>query len=110
MSIFEQPIGTAADPVFAFQDLLDVDREFSTSGAYFGNERHDIVCIQSPYDWRDEICAPKAIEWQPATYVSSIDLPCAVSTSEPAYTLGAVMVVLVVLKAVLWLRREGFFV
>lgn len=45
MSINVQPIGAPTDPIFTPQDLADIDREFVTSGAYFGNPQGTVICL-----------------------------------------------------------------
>lgn len=47
MSINVAPIGAPTDPIFTPQDLADIDREFVTNGAYFGNPQGTVICLQN---------------------------------------------------------------
>lgn len=70
MSLFQFPIGAPQDIPFTDTDLLNVDHEFVTDGAYFGNDNQTILCIPSILNPAIEWCAPKAELWIAPAYVA----------------------------------------
>lgn len=66
MSIsLQQPIGSPFEPVFTFQDLLDVENEFPgttlTVLPFPGNDAPTIVCIDSYFNTANQWCAPMPV-------------------------------------------------
>lgn len=77
--IFSDPIGSPQDQPFSYQDLLNVDLEFSQSTAtYFSNGstgQQDIICINVPWQSGNQQCAPKAELWIPPVYKAVVIPP-----------------------------------
>lgn len=70
MSIYTFPIGAPQDVPFTDTDLLNVDHEFVTDGAYFGNADQTILCVPSLLNPAIQWCAPKAELWIAPAYVA----------------------------------------